>query len=184
MKSPNKQTCNVKSISEWTDYVEQLYKPNDNELNFDEEIASFLSDESTSHDLDFPFTCKEIRQGLSRLKINKKEGIDSISNEMLKYGSSVLTLPLVKLFNFILNITDFPVTWNMSLISTIYKKGDKNNCNYRGISLSSCLSKLFTGLLQNRLITNLENNIFFSVLFRQGSDQIIEQRIIFLLSKE
>ena len=163
MKSPNKQTCNVKSISEWTDYFEQLYKPNDNELNFDEEIASFLSDESTSHDLDFPFTCKEIRQGLSRLKINKKEGIDSISNEMLKYGSSVLTLPLVKLFNFILNSTNFPVTWNMSLISTIYKKGDKNNCNnYRGISLSSCLSKLFTGLLQNRLITHLENNNFFS----------------------
>ena len=96
MKSPNKQTCNVKSISEWTDYFEQLYKPNDNEVNFDEEIASFLSDESASHDLDFPFTCKEIRQGLSRLKINKKEGIDSISNEMLKYGSSVLTLPHVK----------------------------------------------------------------------------------------
>ena len=109
-----------------------------------------MSDESTSHDLDFPFTCKEIRQRLSRLKINKKEGIDSISNEMLKYGSSVLTLPLVKLFNFILNSTNFPVTWNMS-------------CNnYRGISLSSCLSKLFTGLLQNRLITHLENNNFFS----------------------
>ena len=29
------------------------------------------------------------------------------------------------------------------------------------ISLSSCLSKLFTGLLQNRLITHLENNNFF-----------------------
>ena len=44
------------------------------------------------------------------------------------------------------------------------KKGDKNNCkNYRGISLSSCLSKLFTNLLRNRLITHLENNNFFSL---------------------
>ena len=82
---------------------------------------------------------------------------------MLKYGSSVLTLPLVKLFNYILNHTEYPDTWNMSLISTIYKKGDKNNCNnYRGISLSSCLSKLFTSLLQNRLITHLESHNFFS----------------------
>ena len=82
---------------------------------------------------------------------------------MLKYCSSVITLPLVKLFNYILNSTDYPETWNISLISTIYKKGDKNNCNnYRGISLSSCLSKLFTGLLQNRLITHLERHNLFS----------------------
>ena len=39
----------------------------------------------------------------------------------------------------------------------------KNNCNnYRGISLSSCLTKLFTSLLQNRLITHLESHNFFS----------------------
>ena len=66
--------------------------------------------------------CKEVRKGLSKLKINKAEGVDSISNEMLKYGSSVITLPLVKLFNYILNSTDYPETWNISLISTIYKK--------------------------------------------------------------
>ena len=54
---------------------------------------------------------------------------------------------------------------NLEYIINIYyiQKGDKNNCNnYRGISLSICLSKLFTGLLQNRLITHLEN--FFSPL--------------------
>ena len=159
----NTKTSNVKSISDWTHYFETLYKPNDNKHNFDEEITSFLSNNSTSHDLDFPFTCKEVRNGLSKLKINKAEGVDSISKEMLKYGSSVITLPLVKLFNYILNSTDYPETWNISLISTIYKKGYKNNCNnYRGISLSSCLSKLFTGLLQNRLITHLERHNFFS----------------------
>ena len=59
---------------------EALYKPNDNETNFDDEIASFLSDGTVSHDLDFPFTCKEVRNGLSKLKLNKKEGIDIISN--------------------------------------------------------------------------------------------------------
>ena len=85
----NTKTSNVKSISDWTQYFETLYKPNDNEHNFDEEITSFLSNNSTSHDLDFPFTCKEVTNGLSKLKINKAEGVDSISNEMLKYGSQL-----------------------------------------------------------------------------------------------
>ena len=138
-----------------------MYKPDENETKFDNEIASILSDSTVSHDLDFPFTCKEVRNGLFKLKLNKKEGIDIISNEMLNYGSSILTLPLVKLFNYILNSTDYPEIWNVSLISTIYKKGDKNNCyNYRGISLSSCLSKLFPGLHQNRLETGLSSPVF------------------------
>ena len=78
MKCSNKKTSNAKSISEWTNYFEALYKPNENETNFDDEIASFLSDSTVSHDLDFPFTCKEVRNGLSKLKLNKKEGIDFI----------------------------------------------------------------------------------------------------------
>ena len=123
MKCSNKITSIVETISDWTNYFETLYKPNYDEHNFDEEIASFLSDNSTSHDIDFPFTCKDVRNGTSKLKINKAGGNDSISNEMLKYGSSVVTFPLVKLFNYILYGTDYPETWTLSLISTI-KRGN------------------------------------------------------------
>ena len=99
----------MKTISDWTNYFETLYKPNGDKHNFDDEITSFLCDNSTSHDIDFPFTCKEIRNGLSKPQINKADGNDSISNEMLKYGSSVfVTLPLLKLFKYILNSTDYP----------------------------------------------------------------------------
>ena len=41
MKGSNNKSSNVKSISEWTHYFEELYKPNDNGLNFDEEINAF-----------------------------------------------------------------------------------------------------------------------------------------------
>ena len=44
---------------------------------------------------------------------------------MLRYGSSVVTLPLVKLFNYILNNTDYPELWNVSLLSSIHKKVTK-----------------------------------------------------------
>ena len=125
-----------------------MYKPNENETNFDDAIASYLSDSTVSHDLDFPVTCKEVRNGLSKLKLNKGEGFDIISTEMLKYGALIITHPFVtvKLFNYMLNSTVFPEIWSVSFIATIYEKGDKNDYNNdRGISRSSCLSKLFTG---------------------------------------
>ena len=69
MKCSNKNTGIVEIISDWTTYFETLYKPNYDEHNFDEEITSFLSDNSISHDNDVPFTCKDVRNGTSKLKI-------------------------------------------------------------------------------------------------------------------
>ena len=102
------------------------------------------------HPLDFPFNCQEIRKGIKRLKNGKREGSDLILNEFIKAGNSTLTLTIFKLFNKILNSEEkFPKLWNHSLISFIYKTGDPNDCNnYRGISVTSCLGKLFTSLLQ------------------------------------
>ena len=98
-----------------------------------------------------------------KLKNGKKGGTDLILNEFLKAGSSTLTLTLVKLFNRILESGVFPRDWNHSLISSIYKSGDPNDCNnYRGISITSCLGKLFTSLLQCRLSNFLESNNLIS----------------------
>ena len=47
----------------------------------------------------------------------------------------------------------YPEAWSLGLIIPIYKKkGDKKDCNnYRGITLLSCLGKLFTTVLNERL---------------------------------
>jgi hypothetical protein len=46
----------------------------------------------------------------------------------------------------------------------MFKSGNPNDCNnYRGICVSSCLSKLFTSLLQNRLTNFLEKQNLLSV---------------------
>ena len=69
---------------------------------------------------------------------------------------------LVKLFNSILKTGIIPSIWCMSFISPIYKnKGPKSDPdNYRGISLISCLGKLFAALINERLTTfTNENNI-------------------------
>ena len=65
---------------------------------------------------------------------------------------------LKRLFNLILDAGMFPDCWSMGLITPIFKSGEKSNpTNYRGICVTSCLGKLFTALLNNRL-QNLTKN--------------------------
>ena len=109
--------------------------------------------------LDYAFNCKEIRQGIFKLKNHKQPGLDQVHNEFIKYGRDILLLPLVKLFNRILISGTFLDAWNVSLISFLPKNNDIYDCNnYRCLSLTSCLGKLFTSLQQNRLNNYMENN--------------------------
>jgi hypothetical protein len=61
-------------------------------------------------DLDYAFTCKEVRDSIKRLKKNKQPGIDLIHNELLIYGKNVLLLPIVNLFNRVLSSGVLPDT--------------------------------------------------------------------------
>ena len=100
-----------------------------------------------------------MRKALKSLKNTKSGGLDLILNEFLKYGAHSLILPLVKLFNNILESGIFPDIWNISTISTLHKSDSLYDCNnYRGISIGSCLGKLFTKLLQYRNFSYLEEN--------------------------
>jgi hypothetical protein len=93
------------------------------------------------------------------LKKRKSGGPDLIVNEFLKAGSNTLALLLTKLFNKILNSGKFQKILNLSLLTSIFKAGDPSDCgNYRGISIFSCLGKLFTSLLQRRLDSFIKSN--------------------------
>ena len=50
-----------------------------------------------------------------------------------------------------------PTDWTIGIIKPLYKKkGDINDVNnYRGITLLSCMGKLFTSILNSRLYTYL-----------------------------
>ena len=64
------------------------------------------------------------------------------------------------LFNNVLKSGEVPQEWTTGLIIPIYKnKGDTTDAsNYRGITLLSCMGKLFTTILNNRLTIFVENN--------------------------
>ena len=70
-----------------------------------------------------------------------------------------LTTSLTKLFNFILSQGNYPDSWSVGLISPIFKSGNKSDpSNYRGICVTSCLGKLFSAILNNRLLSYLHDH--------------------------
>ena len=68
-------------------------------------------------------------------------------------SSSHIVVPyLLKLFNCIFSAGVFPELWSKAVIIPIYKKSNPHDAdNYRGISLTSVFSKIFTGISNKRL---------------------------------
>ena len=83
---------------------------------------------------------------------------------MLKYGRHFLMPSILKVFNHVLKTGDFPKQWITGVITPIYKKkGDQSQpTNYRGITLTSCLGKLFTAILRNSLVIFLDKHNFIN----------------------
>ena len=111
------------------------------------------------NELDFRITETEVHNAIKALKSGKATGLDNTSNEMLKAGQSVLSPILAELFNKILNSGNYPKEWASGRILSLHKKGNTADPgNYRGITISSCLGKLFNSVLNTRLYSFLEKN--------------------------
>ena len=112
--------------------------------------------------------CKTIKE----LKTNKATWHDSMINEMLKEGQSVISPFLVSLFNKILETQYYLEEWSIGIVTPLHKMGELGNPNnYRGITLNSCISKLFTRLLSNGLTEVIENKNLLKhnqIGFRKG----------------
>ena len=104
------------------------------------------------NELSFAFTLEEVTNAINKLKSGKSPGIDCISGEIIKASGKIIAPILVKLFNNILISGTYPSTWTMGLLTPIHKKGSfLLPDNYRGITVTNCLSKVFGILLSSRL---------------------------------
>ena len=123
--------------------------------------------------LDYEITMEELIKASYVLKPNKSSGRDSITNEMISSLIDVNPGILIKLFNGILKNNVKIRDWTFSIIIPIHKSGIKTDpSNYRGIAVLSCISKLFTAILNIRLRTFVsEKNILCDeqLGFREGN---------------
>lgn len=124
-----------------------------NAHNFNDNMANGCEE------LDVPITVTEIVFAIKALKAGKAAGSDFLINEYFIESIDILGSHLCDIFNAILSTGYFPDKWTEGVIIPIYKKGDKRNpSNYRGITLVSCLSKLFTSILNKRIEVFCSNN--------------------------
>src|SRR6201990_1621386 len=100
---------------------------------------------------------------LSELNTKKAYGPDGIPPAVLKTCASELAPCLDKLFRLCLSTSTFPSCWKRALIQPLPKKGDPcQPSNYRPISLTSVLSKVFESILNRKIWKHLSSSNLIS----------------------
>ena len=135
-------------------------------------------DLSSNEELNVDFTLEEVMESIHELKNNKAEGVDYIKNEYLKNCPPDVVKLMVGLFNLILKFGFVPAEWCLGLIVPVFKKkgSPQDVNNYRGITLLSCIGKLFTSCINTRLTKYLDRKGIIGeeqAGFREGYSALI-----------
>ena len=102
-------------------------------------------------------TGDDIRRKLQRLRCDKATGADNIPARLLCEVKSEIELPLTVIFNKSLKESIVPTDWKLADVAPIHKKGKRSLAeNYRPISLTSQICKMFESILKDKLVQHLE----------------------------
>ena len=114
---------------------------------------------------DAPLIDEEVRTAFYYLKTNESPGYDDISFNANNVFDFIVE-PLRYVFSNSLAQGIFAAEMKIARITPIYKGGDKENVNYRPISVLPCFSKIRARLMYNRLYLYLtENNLLYNKQF-------------------
>ena len=95
--------------------------------------------------------------------LNKSKGPDNIDGLLLKNCAHSISYPLTLLFNIFFRTGSLPTERKLANIVPVYKKGDKNSIeNYRPISLTCIVSKVFEKCIWDELFSHYKELIFDS----------------------
>ena len=109
---------------------------------------------------DIDFSVSRVESVLSGIDINKSQGPDEINGSVLKNCSKSLSYPISKIFNLSYNTGSIPTDWKTANVVPIHKKDDKSKViNYRPISLTSLVMKVFERILYDELLVRIIDKI-------------------------
>ena len=167
------------TLNRWTEYCTELYnhKANGN--------PSVLDCRQTDTEDDHPILHGEVEAAVQSLKKGKSAGVDNIPTEMVELqagGEDVITT-LMAICNKIWQTGEWPTPWTQSLVITLPKEGNLQQCqNYHTITLISHPSKVTLKIMLNRLKPQVEKIIVKEQAgFRAGrstTEQIFNLRIL------
>ena len=105
--------------------------------------------------LNRPITEGEVRKALKAhmAKLYKSPGPDGVMNWMLVWGGDAVVKALLALYTAVWESGVIPPQWAEAHVTYLYKGAGKKSeiSNYRPISLTSVIAKVFTKILQPRL---------------------------------
>ena len=112
----------------------------------------FNTSDPVFEELDSSITAAEVQKCMNSLKQGKACGTDNLLNKYFLEAGDIVLSHITDLFNAIQDSGCFPDNWTEGIIVPLFKKGNENDVNnFRGVTLVSCLSKLFTAVLNKRV---------------------------------
>ena len=124
-------------LNRWTEYCTELYN---HKANGD---PSVLDCPQTITEDNHPILRKEVEAAAQSLKKGNSAGVNNIPAELVQAGGEDVITALTTICNKIWQTGKWPTPWTQSLVITLPKKGNLQQCqNYRRISLISQSSKV------------------------------------------
>ena len=118
--------------------------------------CDFISD---THINNIEITNDDVFKVLKSLKVNKSPGPDGVHPKVLSELAQELCSPLKKLFDKTMREGKIPNKWKLAEVRPIFKKGNKSSPNnYRPVSLTCIVCKVFEHFVRNTIYNHLVDN--------------------------
>jgi hypothetical protein len=155
---------NLEKANAFADYLTTVFTPHPSSItttpDTDEDISAFLTSPSPSGPPIRLFTPAEVRNMINNCPPYKAPGFDLITAEVLQKVPRKALVLLTYIYNAMLRLKYFPLTWKFGYIINVPKPGKPPNDvrSYRPITLLPLMSKVFERLLLHRMEqeTNLD----------------------------
>ena len=157
----------------WGQYFSKLYSDTKRD-HYDVEFETQVEEKVRSIVEEFPSSCQdrdtacisidEVIKAVKSLKKKKACGQDKIYNEHLIYGGPVLYEHLANFFSDMYKYGSVPNSLKEGIIITLHKGGRKSKTdpnNYRAITLSSAILKLFERILLEKVQTSITKPLYW-----------------------
>ena len=153
-------------LEHWRNTFHDLFQDNDghdfDNLFKENELkgCAEASETDKNDELDYingEITVNEVERAVKDSKTKKAVRIDRVSNELLKHP--VVIKLLCNLFNRCMQGCIVPSNWKTAIIHPIPKESGRliDPLKYHGISLQSCVYKIFSSILNKRLAEFIES---------------------------
>lgn len=159
----NIKTCPTQSVNYINHFFGNVGKSlaedilNKNQISENPEVAQSSHNPTLQSFVLLETDPEEVHDTINSLKSTSASGWDEIPTRFLKIANALLVPIICHLANLSFAKGVFPSLLKKSIITPVYKSGDKNDINnYRPISVLTSISKILEKLINKRLLNFLE----------------------------